>query len=231
MFSNAVPQNTTSPVLLADWLKARLNNESFWKDIRPDRSGVLRFHMAVALARNNLQQDAVPFLRQAVSDLKQTSHVDLLHQAQRELGMLLLSRTAGWSEDSERDAEGIKLLTDILASEELAPNQRREAKLSLARAYWMTRNPQQADDLLQELLLEFASLEPPEPLEEAEAILLAAQIWTTSGRASQTIESLRKLLQNHAAELDAWQVFEAKFQLANALGLGDWTTSQNPSQF
>ncbi len=218
MFSESVPHNTDTPVLLVDWIKERLNDSQWWKEIKPNRAGPLRYHLSLALARNNFQQDAVPFMRTAISDLEKASEPKLLRQAKEELGMLLLSRSAGWSPDPQRDAEGIQLLTEIVASNDLEPSERFGNKLALAWGYLISGNPKQAEEIANELLNECDSLDPPQPLVEAEVILFAAGIWNSSGRAARSVDSLRALLQDHGNELDWQQSFLANFELANALG-------------
>lgn len=218
MFADSTPWTQNRPLSLSEWILAKLDKPSFWKELSPTRAGPLRYYLALTLIQNNRQQEAVPVLRDAILSLERTKNESLLRDANLELGLLLVSRTANWEPDEKRTREGIARIEDILKDKELADAEKMRAKLILAQSYFINENRSKATEIVDPLLVEMERSPEVDPRMRANAFAFSARLKTLDGDADAAVAMLRRLLEEKNEEIDLVTLDEVKFQLAYALG-------------
>ncbi len=218
MLEQSSPQDISTPTTLADWIKDQLNNEATWQRLKPDRAGMLRLYFAIALSQNNHQQEAVPHLRIAVNQLSEGSeNKKLLFRAKTELGLLLLSQTAGWQPDPQRRAEGLALLHEAVDLTKQIGEDLNSSLLRLSMGFRLAGDTQSAIELNEQIIQEALDAGGQNEL-LADAYLFVAPLWIQNGQLEKTILAMRDLLAKEA-DLHDLQVIQCRYQLASALGM------------
>ena len=217
MLSQAQPELRDGPYLLADWIEDSLEDDSFFENMSSEYEGGLRLKLAETLQQLDRQQESVPHFRRAIELLDQGGLHDDAGQARRQLAIILSSKTAGWVDYPERFAEAEKLLQETIESENVSPKIRRAATNRLAQCLFLAGKPDQAEQVIRELLAEFESLVPPDEYGEAEARKFLCHIFSRTGRAENAVPVLREIIAHPPQEMLAASIEEAGFQLAECL--------------